>query len=426
MHTDHSREDVCGAGFKHLTPVHEAVCIIEEHLSKKITDTEMLSAPEVLGRVIAEDVVSPIDMPPFNRAAMDGYAVHAEDTMGASTSAPVPLKMSGSITIGTVPKIRLNRGEALAVVTGGQMPEGANAVAMVEFTKFSDGIVEISTEVHPNENISCIGEDVAKGCVILRKGTRVLPPDIGMITYLSLNRISVLRKPRVAVLSTGSELQETSALVPGKIPDVNRPVLINAVKDYGCEPVDLGIVPDDYDLIRERIKKGLGVGDIVLVTAGTSVGPGDMVPKVIDSLGSPGMLVHGVAMRPSMPVGLAVIDGKPLISLPGYPVSAYLAFLEFFPVLVSRLLGSSFMPRPKVKAKLSRRVAGILGSKTYVRARVSKTDHGIVADPVRTSGAGILSSLVQANGFIIIPEQVEGYEENEYVDVELFRPLVGI
>jgi molybdopterin molybdotransferase len=151
-----------------------------------------------------------------------------------------------------------------------------------------------------------------------------------------------------------------------------------------------------------------------------------MVPKVIDSLGPPGMLVHGVAMRPSMPVGLAVIDGKLLISLPGYPVSAYLAFLEFFPVLVSRLLGSSFMPRPKVKAKLSRRVAGILGSKTYVRARVRESDQGIVADPVRTSGAGILSSLVQANGFIIIPEQVEGYEENEYVDVELFRPLVGI
>ena len=426
VHVDHSKEDVCGAGFKHLTPVHEAVRIVLTHLSKKIIDIEILPLSAVLGRVIAEDVVSLVPIPPFNRAAMDGYAVYAEDTLGASTTAPVPLRLTGSIAIGVVPNVRLNRGEALAVVTGGQMPEGANAVAMIEFTKSSETIVEVSTEVHPNENVSCIGEDVKKGSVILKKGTRILPQDIGMLTCLGFDQISILRKPRVAILSTGNELQKESTLDPGKIPDVNRPVLINAVKDYGCEPIDLGIVPDDYNIIRNRIGEGLKVGDVVLVTAGTSVGPGDIVPKVIDSLGSPGMLVHGVAMRPSMPVGLAVINSKLILSLPGYPVSAYLAFLEFFPTLVSRLLESDFMPRPKVKAKLSRRVAGILGSKTYVRVRVNETDHGLIADPVRTSGAGILSSLVQANGFIIVPEQVEGYEESEFVDVELFRPMERI
>src|SRR5208337_1049621 len=426
VHVDYSKEDVCGAGFKHLTPVHEAVRIVVNHLSDKITDIEILPLSAVLGRVIAEDVVSLVHIPPFNRAAMDGYAVFAEDTLGASTTSPVPLRLAGSVAIGVVPNIRLNRGEALAVVTGGQMPEGANAVAMIEFTKSSETIVEVSTELHPNENVSCIGEDVTKGSVILRKGTRILPQDIGMLTYLGFDRISILRKPRVAILSTGNELQKESTLTPGKIPDVNRPVLINAVKNYGCEPIDLGIVPDDYNTIRNRIGDGLKVGDVVLVTAGTSVGPGDIVPKVIDSLGSPGMLVHGVAMRPSMPVGLAVINSKLILSLPGYPVSAYLAFLEFFPTLVSRLLESDFMPRPKVKAKLSRRVAGILGSKTYVRVRVNETDHGLIADPVRTSGAGILSSLVQANGFIIIPEQVEGYEESEFVDVELFRPMERI
>jgi len=428
VRVDHSKEDACGAGFKHLTPVHEAVRIVVDHLSEKITDIEILPLSAILGRVIAEDVVSPVHLPPFNRAAMDGYAVLAEDTMGASTTAPVPLRLTGSIAIGVAPKIRLNRGEALAIVTGGQIPEGANAVAMIEFTKSSETIVEVSTELHPNENVSCIGEDVTKGSVILRKGTRILPQDIGMLTYLGFDRISILRKPRIAILSTGNELQKelTGTLVPGKIPDVNRPVLINAVKDYGCESIDLGIVPDDYNTIRNRIGEGLNVGDVVLVTAGTSVGPGDIVPKVVNSLGSPGMLVHGVAMRPSMPVGLAVVNGKLILSLPGYPVSAYLAFLEFFPTLVSRLLGSDFMPRPKVKAKLSRRIAGILGSKTYVRVRVNETDHGLIADPVRTSGAGILSSLVQANGFIIIPEQVEGYEESEFVDVELFRPMERI
>jgi molybdopterin biosynthesis enzyme len=159
------------------------------------------------------------------------------------------------------------------------------------------------------------------------------------------------------------------------------------------------------------------------VTAGTSVGQKDMVPKVIDSLGKPGMLVHGIAIRPSMPTGLAVVDGKPVISLPGYPVSAYIAFLEFVHPLISHILDTEPLPRPTVKAKLSRRVAGVLGSRTYVRVRVRRTDEGCVAEPVRTSGAGILSSLVQAHGFVIIPERVEGYEEGHEVEVELFRPL---
>lgn len=423
VHADHSKEDVCGSGFKHLTPIHEALRITNNHLTKKITDVEEHPLSEVLGRVVAADVVSPIDIPTFNRAAMDGYAVFSEDTQGASATAPIPLRLAGSIPIGITPKLRLNRGEALSVVTGGQMPEGSNAVAMIEYTRSSGTVVEVSTEVHPNENVSRVGEDVTKGIVILKRGTRILPQDIGMLTSLGLDRILVIRKPRVAILSTGNELQQKSGVDSSKIPDVNRPVLMNAVKEYGCESIDLGIVRDDYNLIRNKIEEGLRVGDVVLVTAGTSVGPGDMVPKVIDSLGSPGMLVHGVAMRPSMPVGLAVINSKLILSLPGYPVSAYLAFLEFFPTLVGRLLESNFLPRPRVKAKLSRRVAGILGSKTYVRVRVSETNDGLVAEPVRTSGAGILSSLVQANGFIIVTERIEGYEESASVDVELFRPV---
>jgi molybdopterin molybdotransferase len=199
-------------------------------------------------------------------------------------------------------------------------------------------------------------------------------------------------------------------------------MLIAACQNLGCNPIDLGIVIDDYEAIRARLLKGLQVADVVLVTAGTSVGPADIVPKVIDSLGQPGMLVHGVAMRPSMPTGLAVVNGKPIVSLPGYPVSAYLAFIEFVHPLIAHLLRTHFLPLPTVRVKLNRRVPGILGSRTYVRVRVISDKDGLVAEPVRTSGAGILSSLVQANGFIIVPENVEGYEEGELVDVELFRP----
>jgi len=398
--------------------------MVLSNLPKKAIGVETVPLQAALTRILAQDLVSQVNIPPFDRAAMDGFAVIAEDTYGATTVAPVFLRTVGNVQMGTAPRVSVAKGEAVSIVTGGQMPLGANAVVMVEYTKgHEDGTVEVSDEVHPAENVARLGEDVRKGAVVLKKGTRILPQDLGMVTYLGLNEVPVMLKPRVAVLSTGSELFDQSTKTSGKIPDVNRPTLIAALRDLGCEPVDLGIAPDEFDFIRSKLEQGIRTADMVLVTAGTSVGPGDIVPRVIDSIGKPGMLVHGVAMRPSMPTGLAVVDGKTVVSLPGYPVSAYIAFLEFVPPVLSHMLETNLLPRPRVRARLSRRVVGILGSRTYVRVLVSETDEGYVVQPVRTSGAGILSSLVQANGFIIVPEHVEGYEEGHEVDVELFRPL---
>ncbi|MGA2461938.1 MAG: gephyrin-like molybdotransferase Glp [Candidatus Bathyarchaeia archaeon] len=423
-HSEHSGHDVCGTGFKHLTPVREALGIVVKNLPKKSPAVETIPATSALGRVLAADVVSGVDVPSFDRAAMDGYAVTAEDTYGASVTAPVFLRNVGSVPIGVPPNVHLAKGQTVAIVTGAQMPQGANAVVMVEHSKQrSDGTVELSDEVHPIENVSRMGEDVRRGVVVLKKGTMALPQDLGMLTYLGIHEVTVARRLRVGILSTGNELHEGSEPEPSKIPDVNRPSLKGAVQQLGCEPFDLGIVPDDRDKIRNALARGIEKCDVVLVTAGTSVGPGDMVPEIIDSLGKPGMLVHGVAMRPSMPAGLAVVEGKPVVSLPGYPVSAYIAFLEFVPPLVEHMLGTRFLPRPTVKANLTRRVTGVLGSRTYLRVTVRSTEEGLVVEPVRTSGAGILSSLVQANGFIIVPENVEGYEEGQLVEVELFRPL---
>ena len=377
-----------------------------------------------LGRILGQDLISPIDIPPFDRAAMDGFAVRAEDTYGASVSSPIFLRSVGRIETGDVPPLGVNKGEAVLVATGGQMPHGANAVVMVEYTKnLSNGAVEVSGEVHPAENVSRIGEDVRKGTVALKEGVRLLPQDIGMLSCLGFIEVSVKRRLKVAVLSTGNEIRERPSAMSGKVPDVNRPILLNAVRELGCEPIDMGIASDEPRQIREKLDQAIQRADIILVTAGTSVGPADIVPLVIDSLGKPGMLVHGVAMRPSMPTGLGVVNGKPVISLPGYPVSAYLAFLEFVPSLIHHMLGTSSLPRAVVKAKLRRRVAGILGSRTYVRVQVAEQGGNLFVDPVRTSGAGILSSLVQANGFIIVPGHVEGYEEGQTVDVELFRPV---
>lgn len=420
----HNEHDVSGKGFKHLTLSTEALNIVVSKLSIRSSAPEKCPIGSVLSRILAEDLISPVDIPPFNRAAMDGFAVRAEDTYGASATAPVFLRFVGSIPIGVIPVASLKRGEAVSVATGARLPEGSNAVVMVEYTKHAkDGSVEISDQVHPAENVSRIGEDVQKEEVVLKQGTRLLPQDIGMLSSLGYVDVRVKPKLRIAVLSTGNELQPGTTLVPGKIPDVNRPVLLSAIQQLGCEPVDMGIAVDEFDQIQAKLKKAIETADMVLVTAGTSVGQGDIVPKVITSLGEPGMLVHGVAMRPSMPTGLAVVSGKPIISLPGYPVSAYLAFLEFVPALVDHMLGTASLPRPIVKAKLQRRVAGVLGSRTYVRVQVSELDGQVVAVPVRTSGAGILSSLVQANGFIIVTEHVEGYEEGQTVEVELFRPV---
>jgi molybdopterin molybdotransferase len=384
---------------------------------------ERVPLSRATGRILAEDVISHVDIPIFQKSTKDGYAVVAEDTRSATSTSPVVLRVVGSVPIGTVPKIRIASGQAASVVTGGQLPRGTNAVVMIEYTKKNNaGTVEVLDRVDSGENVTKIGEDVRKGSTVLRTRTRLLPQDVGMLTSLGLNHVKVVSKLKVAVLSTGNELDAHPVAASGKIPDVNRPTLISALRALDCETIDLGIVPDEPDRIRSKLKQGIKESDLLLVTAGTSVGPRDLVPEIINSLAKPGMLVHGVAMRPAMPTGLAVVDGKPVVSLPGFPVSAYVAFLQLVQPLVSYMLRTELLPRPVVKAKLNRSVKGELGARIFARVLVTSTDEGFIAEPVKASSSAILNSLVQANGFVIVPENVEGYEEGELVDVELFRP----
>ncbi len=295
-HNDHN---VTGKGFKHLTRTDEALEAVMEQVPMKEIAVENVPALSALGRILSHDLISPSAIPSFDRAAMDGFAVRAEDTYGASASSPILLNSVGGVGIGVLPSTGIRKGDAAFVVTGGQMPQGANAVVMVEYTKQSEsGSVEVSGEVHPAENVSRIGEDVRKGTVVLREGARLLPQDIGMLSYLGIKEISVKRRLKIAVLSTGNEIQEEPEPKSGKVPDVNRPTLLSAVRELGCEPIDMGIARDEFSEIQDKLRSALEASDLVLVTAGTSVGPGDMVPRVIDSLGKPGMLVHGVAMRP--------------------------------------------------------------------------------------------------------------------------------
>ena len=411
-------------GFKEATKIEEARRIFYGALATISLPSESVQIDKSLNRILAEDVAAERSVPSFDKSAMDGYAVVAEDTFGASPANPSLLRLIGESKIGETPKAILHRGETVAIATGAPVPQGANAVVMIETTKrLETGDVEIYGPVSPGENISRLGEDVREGSIVLGRGRKLKPPDLGLLVALGRRTVRVVRQPRVGVLSTGNELSDTSRTVAGKIADVNRPMLMAMVEECGGTPVDLGIAKDDAAQISRKLRQGLRSADVVLVTAGTSVGKGDLVPDIINTLGRPGMLVHGIAMRPSLPTGLAVVDAKPVISLPGFPVSAMFAFSTFVEPLIVRMLGTEQDPQPKIKARSTKRIVGVPGFRTFVRVLVREESGKLLAEPLRTPGSGILTTLTRANGVVVVPENLEGFDEGAEVEVQLFRPV---
>ncbi len=393
--------------------------------------SETIPIDKVLHRVLASDITADADIPSADRAAMDGYAVTAEDTFGASDTNPAELSVIGSVRIGETPSIKIDRGQAAAVATGSYLPRDADAVVMVEYTRVSGNRLQVVKPVVPDQNVAKRGEDVKKGMVIVKKGTKVTPQDIGIIAAQGITEIQVVRKPRVALISTGDELIDPGEeRREGKIYDINRHICKAAVFEAGGEPIDLGIVGDNAEEIKARLMQALSSADIILISAGTSVGERDLVPGIMATLDGPGMLAHGIALRPGYPTGLAVVDGKPVISLPGYPVSNAIAFRVIVRPLLAHFLGSYMDVEPTVRARLARRVAAPGGLRTFVRVRlveVTDSDYGegyrLVAEPIMASGAGVISSLALADALLIIPEDSEGVDEGEDVEVVLLRPL---
>jgi molybdopterin molybdotransferase len=411
-------------GFKEATRIEEARRIFYEALQTVSLPSETISVQGSLNRILAEDVGADASVPAFEKSAMDGYAVVAEDTFGSSQTNPSLLKLVGESKIGELPTKTLRKGETIAIATGAPVPQGANAVVMVENTKRLDtGDVEMYAAVAPGENISHIGEDVKQGTVVLERGRKLKPPDLGLLVALGRGTASVVRKPKVAILSTGNEVSESGPVTSGRIVDVNRPVLMAMVEECGGVPLDLGIAKDDAEEISKKLKRGLTSADLVLVTAGTSVGKGDLVPDIINALGKPGMLVHGIAMRPSLPTGLAVVNGKPIVSLPGLPVSAMIAFSTFVQPLILRMLATEQDPQPKIRARATKRIVGVPGFRTFIRVLVREREGKLFVEPLRAPGSGILTTLTQANGMVVVPENVEGYDEGAEVEVQLFRPV---
>lgn len=400
-------------GFQKLTPIDEALQKFFDTLQVKRPRSVTVPLRSALNRVLAEDVVADEDLPRFNRSAVDGYAVEAKDTFEATSFKPKILKITDGEEVGEK--------QAKHVWTGNPIPNGADAVVMLENTTITDDKIEVCAPVTPGENVSKRGEDVSKGEAAVKTGTRLKPQHLGLIAALGITEVKVVDRPKIAVLATGSELVEMGKEPQeNQIIEVNRLILSTLCRELGSEPLDLGIAKDEVDEIVEKLKTGAGKADAVITTGGTSVGISDLVPAAVNQLGKPGVIVHGVAMRPAMPTALAVADEKPIIILSGNPVAAVIGFEVFAKPLINRMLGLEETFKPVVKARITRRISTVLGRKTFIRVRVSQRDGEFFAEPVSTKGSGVISTVTKAHGYVIVPENREGLEEGETVMVHLF------
>jgi molybdopterin molybdotransferase len=404
-------------GFEKLTTVNDALGIFLDALKPERLQSESVPLADAVERVAADSIAAPMDLPRFDRSAVDGYAIRADDTFEATQFKPRTLKLTREEIV--------RKGYAKEIWTGNPVPEGATAVVMLEHTRKLKNGIEVVMPVTPGENISRKGEDIRKGEVAIEAGTRVNTYHLGLLAALGVSEVDVVRKPRVAIISTGNELVELGKEPSfSQIVNSNRFVISGLCRELGAEPEYLGIARDDEEDIRMKIVEGLGKADVVITTGGTSVGAADLVPLVISKLGKPGIVVHGVAMRPGMPTALGILKRKPVFVLSGYPVAATFGFEVFVRPIILRLLGVQNEPRSWVEARLTRRVAGALGRRVYLRVKAVEQKGELCAEPILAKGSGLLSSLTKANGYVIIPENREGLEEGETVIVHLFSPII--
>ena len=403
-------------GFQKLKNIDDALSIFLRKLKLKRLEPEQVQIHLALDRVTAEDVVANYDLPPFDRSAVDGYAVSAQNTFGTSQFSPKVLRVTRDEKIGEK--------EAKEIWTGNPLPEGADAVIMLEHTKREQDEIEVWNPATPGENVSKKGEDVQKGQIAVKSRTRLKPQHVGLLAALGMTRVDVVKKPKVAILSTGDELVDLSHKPEAnQVIDVNRLILSGMCKELGADAVDLGIAKDDLSEIDAKIHEGIEKADVLITTGGTSVGHDDLVPKTINQRGTPDVIVHGIAIRPAMPTALAIVQGKPVIVLSGNPVAAMIGFEVFARELILKLLGIESEPRPMLRARLTRKVPSALGRRVFLRVRVFEKDGGFLAEPVRVKGSGILSTMTEANGYVMIPENREGLDRGESVTVHLFDTI---
>ena len=406
-----------GTEFLKIKECDEAIDIIQELFNRNCTpQSEEIEVSEAYGRILFEDVYSRMDFPPFNKALKDGFAIIAEDSFGASEESPNNLKVIDFLEAGSTTDKKVEKGKCIEISTGAAMPEGSNAVVMVEYAEKLDGEVNLLTTATPFQDVAKKGSDIEEGNLILKKGDFLNPGKIGVLLSQGFETIEVYKKPTVGVISSGNEItMQGEELAYGKIYDVNGNMIKNDAVSCGADAKFLGIMRDDYDEVKQKITDSLKEVDVLLCSGGTSAGLGDVLKHVLDELGE--VYIHGISVQPGKPTIVGVIDSKIIIGLPGNPVSALMIFNAFVAQNLCKLAGiDKDFELESVKATMTRRIHSPVGRMQY---QLVKLDGDNVQPIFKDSGA--IFSLSSADGYVKVPKSVELVDEGEEVEVFLFN-----
>ncbi|MEJ2241297.1 MAG: molybdopterin-binding protein [Candidatus Bathyarchaeota archaeon] len=411
--------------FRKLLSFDEAKKSLNQKFIANPVGVEKVSLSMALNRVLAQNISATIDIPSFTRSTVDGYAVKAADTFEATEEIPKKLKFCGHVAIGESPKVSVKNGLAAEIVTGAPLPQGADSVVMIEYTRQQDDTILIHRPVALSENIMAAGSDIHKNEQVLKKGQIIDSRRIGVLAALGLTEIPVYKIPKVAILSTGEEIVEPGKpLSLGKIYDINAHTISAAVKEIGGEPTNLGIIPDNTNMLTKSIKKALKLADVVITSGGVSVGPKDITPKVVNSLGKPGVIISGVAVKPGKPITISVVNGKIIFSLPGNPTSSLFMFNMFIQPILTKLAGKPEEKIPTIRAITAKKMFPARGRRTFIMVNLTIEKSGkAIVNPVPTGLSGAITTLAKADGFIEISEKRQFLDEGEEIDVYLFGKI---
>ncbi len=407
-----------------LTPVEKARDILLDALERVFIPGEPCPLPQALDRILFHDILSPEDLPTHPRSTMDGFAVRAADTFGASSSMPCYLEIDGDVAMGQMPEGKVGQGKCFRIATGGLLPEGSDAVMMFEHTiPVDEKMIEVVKSVGVGTNLISRGEDIAKNSPALPRGRKLRPQDLGLLAGLGITELEVYRRPRVAILSTGDEIVPfTETPAPGKIRDINGVVLAGLCRRLGAAVTDHGIVSDSEEIFFAELERAAAANDIVLFSGGSSVGMRDLGERVIGKLGNPGILVHGVALKPGKPIIIGLSNDTAIFGLPGHPVSAMVCFELFVAPAIEKFAGvaaAQTLPRPSITAQLDRNINSAAGRLDLVRVRLQNQKHGPpLAVPV-LGKSGSISTLSRAHGYFFIDEPSQGLNRGSLVEVHL-------
>jgi molybdenum cofactor synthesis domain-containing protein len=406
----------------------DALARFEAELFPRSIASKRQPLADAIGQALAVDVVSPIDVPPFDRSNVDGFAVRSADLASAGEATPVRIVLNDEIiACGTAPMQSVSSGTATSIATGGPVPRGADAIVMVEHTQpVGDSAIEIRRAASPGQYVSYAGSDIARGETLLRAGTVIGSREIGMLAACGIAEISVVRRPRVAVISTGDELvQPGLPLRPAAIYDTNGAIVTSAIRENGGDPVFLGAIPDVERELESVMRNALDNYDMLVLSGGTSKGTGDVSHRIISRLGKPGIIAHGVALKPGKPLCLAVCNGKPVVILPGFPTSAMFTFHDMIVPVLRRMAGLPPRSDAKVTAKIPVRIASEMGRTEFVMVSLVEGADGLIAYP-SGKGSGAITSFAQADGFLRIDALAHQISVGTESEVTLFTPHVRV